>query len=100
MRAFAGRARPGVPMVEERLACGRRNGGTVLLTGASRTGRHRYCQACQQNKHAGSTTAGTQYGTGSSAAAASQTPRAADPHPHGQRETPHHPLRECPHHWE
>ncbi|RNC39032.1 mucin TcMUCII [Trypanosoma cruzi] len=55
------------------LACGRRDGATVLLTGAFRAGLHRKCQACQQTKHAGSTTAGTQYGPGSSDTASSQT---------------------------
>ncbi|RNC39082.1 putative mucin TcMUCII, partial [Trypanosoma cruzi] len=41
MRAHARRAQPGVPIVCEGLGCGRQNGATVFLTGASRTGRHR-----------------------------------------------------------
>ncbi|KAF5219282.1 hypothetical protein ECC02_007706 [Trypanosoma cruzi] len=79
MRAHAGRAQPGVIIVCEGLPCGCHNGATVFLTGASRAGRHRSCQACQQARHAGSTNAGTRDGPGSSATASSQTPRAADP---------------------
>ncbi|KAF8284810.1 hypothetical protein TcBrA4_0043570 [Trypanosoma cruzi] len=56
-----------------------------LLTGASRAGRHRKCQSCKQARHAGSTSAGIQYGTGFSSIASSQTPRAADsPTDHGR----------------
>ncbi|EAN96379.1 hypothetical protein Tc00.1047053506409.110 [Trypanosoma cruzi] len=79
MRAHAGRAQSGVIIVGEGLPCGCHNGATVFLTGASRAGRHRSCQACQQARHAGSTNAGTRDGPGSSATASSQTPRAADP---------------------
>ncbi|ESS61492.1 hypothetical protein TCDM_10913 [Trypanosoma cruzi Dm28c] len=79
MRAHAGRAQPGTPIVAEGLPCGCHNGATVFLTGASRAGRHRSCQACQQATHAGSTNAGTRDGPGSSATATSRTPRAADP---------------------
>ncbi|ESS55576.1 hypothetical protein TCDM_12941 [Trypanosoma cruzi Dm28c] len=79
MRAHAGRAQPGVIIVCEGLPCGCHNGATVFLTGASRAGRHRSCQARQQARHAGSTNAGTRDGTGSSATASSRTPRAADP---------------------
>ncbi|KAF5216077.1 hypothetical protein ECC02_011172 [Trypanosoma cruzi] len=79
MRAHAGRAQPGVIIVCEGLPCGCHNGATVFLTGASRAGRHRSCQACQQSRHAGSTNAGSRDGPGSSATASSQTPRAADP---------------------
>ncbi|KAF8305678.1 hypothetical protein TcBrA4_0039430 [Trypanosoma cruzi] len=78
MRAHAGRAQPGVPIVCEGLPCGCHNGATVFLTGASRAGRHRSCQACQQARHAGSTNAGTRDGPGSYATASSRTPRAAD----------------------
>ncbi|ESS60528.1 hypothetical protein TCDM_11944 [Trypanosoma cruzi Dm28c] len=78
MRAHAGRAQPGVIIVCEGLPCGCHNGATVFLTGASRAGRHRSCQACQQARHAGSTNAGTRDGLGSSATASSRTPRAAD----------------------
>ncbi|RNC51410.1 hypothetical protein TcCL_ESM11475 [Trypanosoma cruzi] len=79
MRAHARRARPGVPIVGEGLTCGCHNGASVFLTGASRTGRHRKCQACQQAKHAGSTSAGTR---------------------DGPRETSLHPLQKCPRRWE
>ncbi|ESS62360.1 hypothetical protein TCDM_09978 [Trypanosoma cruzi Dm28c] len=79
MKAHAGRAQPGVIIVCEGLPCGCHNGATVFLTGASRAGHHRSCQACQQARHAGSTNAGTRDGPGSSATASSQTPRAADP---------------------
>ncbi|KAF5219837.1 mucin TcMUCII [Trypanosoma cruzi] len=79
MRAHARRAQPGVIIVGEGLPCGCHNGATVFLTGASRAGRHRSCQACQQARHAGSTNAGTRDGPGSSATASSRTPRAADP---------------------
>ncbi|KAF5215050.1 hypothetical protein ECC02_012288 [Trypanosoma cruzi] len=79
MRAHARRAQPGVIIVCEGLPCGCHNGATVFLTGASRAGRHRSCQACQQARHAGSTNAGTRDGPGFSATASSQTPRAADP---------------------
>ncbi|RNC36204.1 hypothetical protein TcCL_Unassigned00846, partial [Trypanosoma cruzi] len=79
MRAHAGCAQPGVIIVSEGLPCGCHNGATVFLTGASRAGRHRSCQACQQARHAGSTNAGTRDGPGSSATASSRTPRAADP---------------------
>ncbi|EKG00455.1 mucin TcMUC, putative, partial [Trypanosoma cruzi] len=78
MRAHAGRAQPGVMIVCEGLPCGCHNGATVFLTGASRAGRHRSRQACQQARHAGSTNAGTRDGPGSSATASSRTPRAAD----------------------
>ncbi|ESS55852.1 hypothetical protein TCDM_12651 [Trypanosoma cruzi Dm28c] len=56
MRAHARRARSGVIIVGEGLACGCHNGATVFLTGASRAGHHRSCQACQEARHAGSTT--------------------------------------------
>ncbi|EAN84058.1 hypothetical protein Tc00.1047053508511.20 [Trypanosoma cruzi] len=79
MRAHAGRAQPGVIIVSEGLPCGCHNGATVFLTGASRAGRRRSCQACRQARHAGSTNAGTRDGPGSSATASSRTPRAADP---------------------
>ncbi|KAF5215356.1 hypothetical protein ECC02_011966 [Trypanosoma cruzi] len=79
MTAHARRARPGVPMVGEDLTCGCRSVATVFLTDSSRAGRHRKCQARQQTRHAGSTNAGTRDGTGPSATASSQTPRAADP---------------------
>ncbi|EKG01014.1 hypothetical protein TCSYLVIO_008012 [Trypanosoma cruzi] len=78
MTAHARRAQPGVIIVGEGLPCGCHNGTTVLLTGASRAGHHRSCQAYKQARHAGSTNAGIQYGTGFSATASSQTPRAAD----------------------
>ncbi|EAN85613.1 mucin TcMUC [Trypanosoma cruzi] len=79
MRAHAGSAQPGVIIVCEGLPCGCHNGAAVFLTGASRAGRHRSCQACQQARHAGSTNASTRDGPGSSATASSRTPRAADP---------------------
>ncbi|EKG00971.1 hypothetical protein TCSYLVIO_008060 [Trypanosoma cruzi] len=78
MTAHARRAQPGVIIVGEGLPCGCRNGATVFLTGASRAGHHRSCQACQQARHAGSTNAGIQYGSCPSATASSRTPRAAD----------------------
>ncbi|RNC40207.1 hypothetical protein TcCL_NonESM10339, partial [Trypanosoma cruzi] len=61
------------------LTCGCHNGASVFLTGASRTGRHRKCQARRQVRHAGSTSAGTRDGPCPYATASSQTPRAADP---------------------
>ncbi|KAF5216071.1 mucin TcMUC [Trypanosoma cruzi] len=79
MRAHARRAQPGVIIVCEGLPCGCHNGSTVFLTGASRAGRHRSCQACRKARHAGSTNAGTRDGPGSSATASSETPLAADP---------------------
>ncbi|EAN98808.1 hypothetical protein Tc00.1047053510693.210 [Trypanosoma cruzi] len=79
MKAHARRAQPGVPIVSEGLTCGCRNGATVFLTGARGACRHRSCQACRKARHAGSTTAGTRDGPGSSATAASRMPRAADP---------------------
>ncbi|RNC58857.1 hypothetical protein TcCL_ESM03466 [Trypanosoma cruzi] len=79
MRAHARRAQPGVIIVCEGLPCGCQNGTTVFLTGASRAGHYRKCQAHQQTRHAGSKNAGTRDGPGSSATASSQTPRAADP---------------------
>ncbi|RNC52385.1 mucin TcMUC, partial [Trypanosoma cruzi] len=79
MRAHARRAHPGVPIVGEGLTCGCQNGATVFLAGASRAGRHRSCQACQQAGHAGSTSAGTRDGPGASATASYRIPRAADP---------------------
>ncbi|RNC57540.1 hypothetical protein TcCL_ESM04847 [Trypanosoma cruzi] len=79
MRAHARRAQPGVIIVCEGLPCGCHNGATVFLTGASRAGRHRSCQACRKARHAGSTNAGTRDGPGSSATPSSETPRAADP---------------------
>ncbi|ESS55125.1 hypothetical protein TCDM_13420 [Trypanosoma cruzi Dm28c] len=78
MRAHARRAQPGVIIVGEGLPCGCHNGATVFLTGASRAGRHRKCQSCQEARHAGSTNAGTRDGPGFSATASSRTPRAAD----------------------
>ncbi|RNC52869.1 mucin TcMUC [Trypanosoma cruzi] len=79
MRAHARRAQPGVPILREGFTCGCHNGATVFLAGASRAGRHRICQACQQARHAGSTNAGTRDGLCPSDTASSRTPRAADP---------------------
>ncbi|RNE96033.1 mucin TcMUC, partial [Trypanosoma cruzi] len=85
MTAHARRFRPGVIIACEGLPCGCYNGFTVLLTGASRAGRHRSCQSCKQARHAGGTNAGIQYGPGFSSTASSQTPRAADsPTDHGR----------------
>ncbi|EKF28907.1 hypothetical protein MOQ_007329 [Trypanosoma cruzi marinkellei] len=77
--AHARRARPGVPILGEGLARGRRNGDTVFLIRALRAGRHLLRQACQQTRHAGSTNACVKEAPGSSATIPLQTSRAADP---------------------